>query len=200
MIPWFRTIRIIVAALRAPRLPMPHGRSLVTMRVWPNDLDLNLHMNNGRYLTLMDLGRTDFLLRAGLGRALVHEGWMPVLTGSVVRYRRSLALFQRFHLETAIIGWTGNSIFMEHRIIVASGRGSGEVAATATVRGALLKRTGGVARKVEMAKVFAAVGLAMDDPPPEGAFVQACDEADLASLGLERGPAPQLAEAEALQM
>ena len=25
-------------------------------RVWPMDLDTNLHMNNGRYLSLMDLG------------------------------------------------------------------------------------------------------------------------------------------------
>ena len=31
------------------------------MRVWPNDLDTNAHMNNGRYLTLMDLGRFDLM-------------------------------------------------------------------------------------------------------------------------------------------
>lgn len=190
MIPWFRMIRIVVAALRAPRLPMPHGRSVVTMRVWPNDLDLNLHMNNGRYLTLMDLGRTDLLLRAGLGRTLLRERWMPVITGSVVRYRRSLAPFQKFDLETSIIGWTGNSIFMEHRFIIASGRGRGEVAATATVRGTLLDSSSGV-HKVEIVKIFAALGLVLDEPPPEGVFISACDEANLVSLGLDRTSEPK---------
>ncbi|MFG1270835.1 acyl-CoA thioesterase [Xanthobacter versatilis] len=199
MIPWFRTIRTVVAALCAPRLPMPHGRSVVTMRVWPNDLDLNLHMNNGRYLTLMDLGRTDLLLRAGLGPTLLRERWMPVITGAVVRYRRSLALFQRFHMETAIIGWTGNSIFIEHRLVIASGPGRGEVAATATIRGALLEHTSGV-RKVEIVKVFAAVGLGLSDPLPDGTFVKEIDETELASLGLERGPEPRPAQVMELQM
>ena len=36
------------------------------MRVWPNDLDTNAHMNNGRYLTLMDLGRFDLMTQCGL--------------------------------------------------------------------------------------------------------------------------------------
>mgnify|MGYP003290859366 CR=1 FL=1 len=33
--------------------------SRVCFRVLPNDCDVNLHMNNGRYWTIMDLGRAD---------------------------------------------------------------------------------------------------------------------------------------------
>jgi len=29
----------------------------VTLRLWPNDLDSNLHMSNSRYLLAIDLGR-----------------------------------------------------------------------------------------------------------------------------------------------
>lgn len=35
------------------------------LRVYPNDLDVLLHVNNGVYLTYADLGRTDLMLRSG---------------------------------------------------------------------------------------------------------------------------------------
>lgn len=40
--------------------------SRLTLRVWPTDCDLNFHMNNGRYLTFMDLGRVHLLAQMGL--------------------------------------------------------------------------------------------------------------------------------------
>ena len=40
--------------------------SHLRFHVWPNDLDFNMHMNNGRYLTVMDLGRFDLMIRTGL--------------------------------------------------------------------------------------------------------------------------------------
>ena len=52
----FRLLRILVWGLVGPRLD-PLGRSIVSFRVWPNDLDINIHMNNGRYLTIMDIVR-----------------------------------------------------------------------------------------------------------------------------------------------
>ena len=39
------------------------------MRVLPNDLDLLWHMNNGRYLSLMDQGRVDLMVRRACGRS-----------------------------------------------------------------------------------------------------------------------------------
>jgi len=42
--------------------------SRLPLRVWPNDLDLFGHMNNGRYLTLMDLGRLQIVMKSGLLR------------------------------------------------------------------------------------------------------------------------------------
>ena len=56
----------------------PLDESVIHARVLPTDLDLNLHLNNGRALTLMDLGRVDLMLRMGvvgeLRRALGPEG------------------------------------------------------------------------------------------------------------------------------
>ena len=40
--------------------------SRVAFRVLPNDCDVNLHMNNGRYLSFMDLGRVHLVAQVGL--------------------------------------------------------------------------------------------------------------------------------------
>ena len=64
--------------------------SRLTFRVLPNDLDLNLHMNNGRYLTFMDLGRVHLLAQNGLLAHIRRACWMPVLAaagGTVVIMR-----------------------------------------------------------------------------------------------------------------
>ena len=168
---WLRLGRTVVSALLAPRLAVPDGTSVLTMRVWPNDLDFNAHMNNGRYLTLMDLGRVDLLLRAGLGRTILAKRWTAVLTGATIRYRRSLKPFQRFRLETSIAGWTEHAVFIEQRFIIASGAQAGEVAASAAVRASLL-HPGSPARKVRITELFAALGLAPRSPPLPEIFVQ----------------------------
>ena len=52
------------------------------MRVWPTDLDVFMHVNNGVYLTLMDLGRTDMMLRSGMFGPIRQQGWYPVVVGA----------------------------------------------------------------------------------------------------------------------
>jgi acyl-CoA thioesterase FadM len=65
------------------------------MRVMPGDLVINGHVNNGRYLTLVDLAILDLFLRSGtLGRAL-REGWRSMSGGSMISYRRGLTPFAR---------------------------------------------------------------------------------------------------------
>ena len=44
-------------------------QAVTPMRVLPNDLDLLWHMNNGRYLSLMDQGRVDLMVRRACGRS-----------------------------------------------------------------------------------------------------------------------------------
>ena len=59
-------------------------------RVWPNDLDLIGHMNNGRYLTLCDIERVELLIRLGIWYSLKKKGVVPVLSGVKVQYRKPL--------------------------------------------------------------------------------------------------------------
>ena len=69
--------------------------SRLSFRVLPNDLDLNLHMNNGRYLTFMDLGRVHLMVQGGLMAHVRRKRWMPVLAAADITYLRSLNPFER---------------------------------------------------------------------------------------------------------
>ena len=113
--------------------------SAITLRVWPNDLDINLHVNNGRFLTLADLGVVTLFGRLGLFRAAWREGWRPVVGSAVARFRRPLKPFQKYRLETRILGWNEKWTFFESRFIV-----KGEVKATVVTKGIFLGREGPV--------------------------------------------------------
>lgn len=153
---YVRLIKIaIVAILGRPIEAL--GESSITLRVWPNDLDANLHMNNGRYLTLMDLGRFDLLIRTGLLRTIFRRRWMPVLAGATIRFRRSLDPFQRFRLRTHVLGWDSKSVIMEQTFETLDG----QVAARALVR-AVFRRKGGTVPTDELVD---AAGWSGNSPP-----------------------------------
>ncbi|KAG1647621.1 hypothetical protein GQR58_030448 [Nymphon striatum] len=44
------------------------------LHVLPTDLDIAVHMNNGRYLTLADLGRWDMMIRNGFWKTMRAKG------------------------------------------------------------------------------------------------------------------------------
>jgi len=114
--------------------------SELPFRVWPTDLDVSLHMNNGRYLTIMDFGRLDLMVRSPLWRAVAKNGWTPVVSNTIVRFRRELRCFEPFVLETRIVDWSDIDVVFEHRILFAKGPRKDQVAAYALVRAGLYDR------------------------------------------------------------
>ena len=90
-------------------------------RVWPNDLDVFMHMNNGAYLTVADLGRTDLMLRSGAFGPIRARGWYPVVAGETIRFRRSLRPFERYTIATRLLGWTDRSVYLEQRFETGEG-------------------------------------------------------------------------------
>ncbi len=81
-------------------LTRPHAGVLddvrLPMHVWPGDIDTYGHVNNGRYLTLMDMGRLEWGLRTGIGREILKRRWSPVAGAATIRFRRELKAFWRF--------------------------------------------------------------------------------------------------------
>ena len=135
--------------------------SRITLRCWPTDLDLNFHMNNGRYLSIMDLGRMDLMLQSGLAkRIMLDKKWMPVIAAGTVRYRKSIEPFERFHLETRVVGWDDNFVYLDQRFLSANGR----VKAAGLVQAAMTNKSGRVPTK----ELMAAFGVddTTDGTPP----------------------------------
>ena len=109
----------------------PMQTTTVWSRVMPNDLDLNRHVNNGRVLTLAELGRIDWFYRTGLLRAALKRGWAPIVGDATARFVKELKLFERFRIESRLLGWGAKWTFLEHRIY----RKDGQLAAIVVIRG-----------------------------------------------------------------
>jgi len=113
---YFRLIWLILTQSRRSRSSLL-GPVDTGFRVLPNDLDALFHVNNGVYLTLMDLGRTDLLLRSNAFSKIRKKGWYPVLAAETIRFKHSLKLWQRFIIRTRVVGWDERSIYLEQQFM-----------------------------------------------------------------------------------
>jgi acyl-CoA thioesterase FadM len=136
--------------------------SRVAFRVWPNDCDLNLHLNNGRYLTFMDLGRVHLMGQARLWRPLRRRGWFPVLGAAEISYLRPLGPLQKFDLVTRALTWDDKYFYIEQRFEVR-----GQACAVALVKGVFL----GGGQRVPTREVLQLLAPGLE-PPPMPEFVR----------------------------
>lgn len=155
-------LRLLLLLLTAPFRPRCGALGPVRKRfvVWPPDLDVLFHVNNGVYLSMLDVARVDLLLRSGVGKQLRKRGFYPVVAAETIRFRRSLQLFQVFYVETTIIGWDEKAVIIQHHFLRR-----GELVAEAIVRSRFLKRGGGT---VSSAELMSAIGIVEASPelPP----------------------------------
>ncbi|MEM9744187.1 MAG: thioesterase family protein [Pseudomonadota bacterium] len=97
---------------------IPHdATALSSFRVLPHDLDLFGHMNNGRYLQIMDVARAEWMLRSGVFRCMREHQWTAVLGGNMTRFRRSLRLWQRYAVSSRLVCWDERWFYFEHRFV-----------------------------------------------------------------------------------
>ena len=127
----------------------------VAFRVWPNDCDLNLHLNNGRYLTFMDLGRVHLLAQIGLLGELWRRHWAPVLSAAEINFIRPIRPFQKFDLVTRLLTWDEKYFYMEQRFVAG-----GRLCAVALVKGLFLHRR----ERVQSRAVLAALHIDLAAP------------------------------------
>jgi acyl-CoA thioesterase FadM len=114
--PWLRLARVGLGLISEPKVDLL-ATTCVHFRVWPNDLDFNVHVNNGRYLALADIGRVHwFVLTGVLGVARRNKAW-PMIGDAVAKFRQDLKLFQQFEIRTRLIGWDEKWGFLEHRFV-----------------------------------------------------------------------------------
>lgn len=131
----FRMIFLLIACRFKPQLPVKYPKNSLTMRVLPNDLDINMHMNNGRYLTICDLSRVDMFIRTGLAKTMYLKGWIPVISEHTMKYKRPLKPFQRYEVTMVIESWDEKFFHMKHVFMVDD-----RVVAEGTSRGCVITK------------------------------------------------------------
>ncbi len=137
-------------------------------RVWPNDLDVNGHMNNGRYMTITDLAVIEYFSRTGFLSVALRKGWRPVYGGSVISFRRGLKPFTTYTLRFATVCWDERWSYM--RFVFEHG---GKTMAAGYAKGAVVGRNGILSAN----ETLGVMGLPLESPAFP-ASVQAWMEAD----------------------
>lgn len=87
--------------------------NILSLRVLPNDVDFYT-ISSDRYLPLMDLGRINIPLRAGMLWTFIKRRWYPIARVVTVRYRYPVKMFQKYQLRTRAIYWDDEWIWTEH--------------------------------------------------------------------------------------
>jgi len=154
MYPFFRMAKEMLLYRNAPKLALT-GTHFSHHVIWPWDLDPWNELNNGRTLTLYDLGRLPLARRTGLDRVMAAQHWGLTVAGSSVRYRRRLQAFARIEMRSRCVGWDGRFIYMEQSMW----RG-GDCASQALIRSAIVSKVG----IVPPAQMAAAMGHGGDSP------------------------------------
>lgn len=121
----------------------------------PWDLDGFGELNNGRVLTLYDLGRFGMASRIGLFGVLRRRRWGLAVAGASVRYRRRITAFQRIEMRTRVAGWDARFFYIMQSMWVG-----GVCCSEALLRTAVVAR----GRSVASAEVAGELGLGSGSP------------------------------------
>ncbi|MBM7067112.1 acyl-CoA thioesterase [Actibacterium sp. 188UL27-1] len=167
MYPYIRMTAQMLRNRNAPPLPLD-GTHISYHRCLPWDIDPFMELNNGRTLTLYDLGRLPLALRTGLVAHLKRQRWSLTMAGVSVRYRRRIRTFEQFEMRSRCVGWDDKFFYLDQSMWVRD-----VCAGQALYRAAIVSRDG----IVPPAKVIDG----MTDTPPDltlPSWVQAWIDAD----------------------
>ncbi len=156
MYPYLRMAKEILK-FRNARPLRPFDTHVSTHLCWPWDIDPWRELNNGRTLTLYDLGRIPLGARTGLHRVLAEKRWGMSVAGASVRYRKRVKVFDRIEMRTRLLGWDGRFLYMDQTMWVR-----GECTSQALIRSAATQGARGI---VPPADVAVALGLPPESPP-----------------------------------
>lgn len=106
MYPFVRLWRVLRQARRSAPIGL-FEESRITVRVWPQDIDVFNELNNGRTATLYDLGRFDLSARTGLLDAAQDRNWGLAVAGATIRFRRRVRMWEKVEIRTRLEGVEG---------------------------------------------------------------------------------------------
>ncbi len=156
MYPAVRMIWQLFRHRNDPPLPLS-GTHVSQHYCLPWDIDLWMELNNGRTLTLYDLGRIPMARRAGLVGVLRTRKWGLTMAGASVRYRHRIRTFEKIEMRSRLAAWDARFMYIEQSMWKADGTCANHIVYRSAVTG-----KGGI---VPPAEVLAALGRDNVSPP-----------------------------------
>ena len=155
MYPYLRMAKEVLRFRNAPSLTIldPHISQHMCL---PGDIDPWMELNNGRTLTLYDLGRIPMAKRMGLDAVLRANRWGMAVAGASTRYRKRVTLCQRFEMVSRCIGWDARFVYMEQSMW------RGDVCTSHMLLRSAITSKAGI---VPPALLLAALGQSPESPP-----------------------------------
>lgn len=159
MYPLIRFAKEVIKFRKAPPLG-PTDTHVSHHMCLPWDIDPWMELNNGRTLTLFDLGRIPLAMRTGLVRALRENDWGLTVAGSSVRYRRRIRTFETIEMRSRMVCWDNRFVYIDQSMW----RKNGDCANQVLIRGAVTGKDGIVPPQ----KVAEALGHTAPSPEMPG--------------------------------
>lgn len=159
MYPFLRLAKVVIQYRNAPRLPLL-GTHVSQHICWPWDIDPWRELNNGRTLTLFDMGRIPLAMRTGIAKLRKQKGWGMAVAGATIRYRKRVRMFDRLEMRSRCIGWDDRFLYMEQSLWR-----DGECTTHFLMRGAVTSGGRGI---VPPAELLAALGETLESPALPG--------------------------------
>ena len=101
-----------------PAIIPAQGTSVVRQRVWPHQIDFNLHMNNAKYLNVMEAARWTLFRHNGWFKHLFDKRINLVVASLEITFIRELNLFTGYEIHTKLTSWDEKYIYFEQRLMV----------------------------------------------------------------------------------
>jgi acyl-CoA thioesterase FadM len=115
MYPYLRLAYHVARARRLPKLGL-FDTHVSHHLCWPQDIDPWVELNNGRTLTLYDLGRLPLFQRNGVVEMMRKHRWGGTVAGSSVRYRRRVRMGQRVEMRSRLLGWDDRFVYVSQSL------------------------------------------------------------------------------------
>lgn len=132
---WIRFIKLLIKWVFFTKEEDILKEKKLSFRVGPTDIDYNLHLNNAKYLSFMDLGRFDLTFKSGLAKHLIKNKWKVMAAAVNIIYRKQIGPFEKFDLVTKVLCWDEKWFYIEQDFMTSKG-----VAAKAIVKAGFIDK------------------------------------------------------------
>ena len=151
-----RSILLLIKLIFTKTSFDPFQPAVTRFRVWPHDIDVNIHLTAARYFSFGDLGRINWLAHNGFLHKILFNGYQAVINAQEITYIREFRPFSVLELKVELKCWDEKYAYFEQRFYHR-----GELYAVSHARMALLYKR----KVISIGAVFERFGKKVENRP-----------------------------------